>query len=125
MSWTPASAPHAPRRTPSPPWPPLCSELWKEATRSPSKKVDVYAFGILLQRLFTEGEDPYHQFVHAQDRVARIKEFVVSGRRPGPDPRVPHAVRRLVLECLQDAPRTRPSFVDVRCAGDRRGLEPG
>lgn len=74
----------------------------------------MFAFGILLQRLFTEGEDPYQQFLGAQDRVARIREFVVSGQRPGPDPRVPHAVRRLVLECLQDAPRSRPSFVDVR-----------
>eukprot|EP00605_Chrysophyceae_sp_TOSAG23-4_P001083 GSChrysophyteH1.ASY1.ANO1.1188.1 assembled CDS len=73
-----------------------------------NKSVDVYAFGVLLNELFT-GEIPFFGL-----DVPTIRDRIVKGERPHmPSYRVPPKVSRLVERCWAHTPSDRPDFSTV------------
>ncbi len=73
-----------------------------------NKSVDVYAFGVLLNELFT-GEIPFMGL-----DVPKIRDRAVSGERPHvPNYRVPADVIKLTARCWHHTPSQRPDFSEV------------
>lgn len=73
-----------------------------------SRKVDNYAFGVLLWEMFAR-EIPFHGW-----RPADVRDAVVRGERPplkGKD--LPSTISRIVRECWDADPDKRPEMADV------------
>jgi serine/threonine protein kinase len=80
----------------------MAPELLQEA--SYTDKVDVYAFGVLLNELLARtspfaGLDP-----------ARVTDLVVSGQRPDLASKAPAALLDIVAACWHADPNQRPDF---------------
>ena len=66
-----------------------------------TNKVDVYAFGIILFYLVTNGYPPY------------IMKNIMNGVIPTIPPRVASWVSQLIVQCLSFDPENRPTFVEI------------
>eukprot|EP00735_Rhodelphis_limneticus_P011782 TRINITY_DN4929_c0_g1::TRINITY_DN4929_c0_g1_i1::g.16628::m.16628 TRINITY_DN4929_c0_g1::TRINITY_DN4929_c0_g1_i1::g.16628 ORF type:complete len:306 (-),score=58.89,sp/Q9C9U5/SIS8_ARATH/37.92/2e-51,Pkinase/PF00069.20/1.1e-49,Pkinase_Tyr/PF07714.12/4e-48,APH/PF01636.18/0.0024 TRINITY_DN4929_c0_g1_i1:180-1097(-) len=83
----------------------MAPELLEE--RPFSEKVDVYAFGILLNELFSR-QPPFEGL-----DILDLKRAVLSGKRPAFGKTIPIAARKLVEECWTGDASTRPSFATL------------
>ena len=90
-------------------------------TASPrlAKKIDVFAYGIVLWCIFEGSNDawPFQKYETPEDMLAAV----VKGDRPTISSRTPDAVAALMRECWIDDPARRPSFAAIskRVAGLR------
>jgi serine/threonine-protein kinase CTR1 len=85
----------------------MAAELLQNKTFS--KKVDVYAFGILMWEVFEESV-PFAELM-----VSEIRDCVVAGQRPDIPQSMPPDLQRLMQECWSNDPEDRPDFMDVIC----------
>lgn len=73
-----------------------------------NKSVDVYAFGVLLNELFT-GEVPFFGI-----DLMTIRERCISGERPHmPSYGIPPKVQCLIVQCWSQNSEDRPGYCDV------------
>ena len=73
-----------------------------------NKSVDVYAFGVLLNELFT-GEIPFYGI-----DIQTIRERCVSGERPHmPSYGIPPKAQKLIEKCWSQASENRPAYSGV------------
>eukprot|EP00042_Codosiga_hollandica_P057642 m.856867 g.856867 ORF g.856867 m.856867 type:complete len:1639 (-) comp59640_c0_seq8:47-4963(-) len=68
---------------------------------------DVWAFGVLLYEIWTDGDIPYKELTNERVWVA-----VVGGHRLSCPPHCPQAVHDLMLECWKDV-EERPTFASL------------
>jgi serine/threonine protein kinase len=85
----------------------MAAELLQNRTFS--KKVDVYAFGILMWEIFVEAV-PFAELM-----VSEIRDCVVAGQRPDVPDSMPKDLQRLMQECWSNDPEDRPDFMGVLC----------
>ncbi|KAK6732684.1 hypothetical protein RB195_016825 [Necator americanus] len=77
-----------------------------------SKKSDVFSFGILLWEIYMDGESPYSDMT-----VTEVTANVISGYRLAPPPKMPKAVRAIMLnQCFPGNPDERSKMSEVRVA---------
>lgn len=84
----------------------MAPELFEE--RPFSAKVDVYAFGVLLNEMFSRRK-PFGE----TSQPAEIREKVVAGGRPEMALSAPEGVRALVARCWAQEPGERPDMPAV------------
>lgn len=70
-------------------------------------KVDVYAFGVLLNEMFTLQKPWSH------DEPDIVKEAVLQGKRPDVTLSAPPGVKDLVESCWAQDANARPSFTEI------------
>jgi serine/threonine protein kinase len=70
-------------------------------------KVDVYAFGILLNEMLSR-KPPF-----TCSDPGRITELVLSGQRPDVPAMLPELVVKVMTSCWHAEPQKRPSFEEV------------
>lgn len=69
---------------------------------------DVWAFGVTMWEVFSNGAEPYAAL--SNDDVVRA---VLGGARPERPPRCPSAVFALMQECWAYDPAARPTFAAI------------
>jgi serine/threonine protein kinase len=69
-----------------------------------TEKVDVYAFGILLNEMY-ERRQPF-----AGKDMDEIKSAVLQGQRPSISPTTPKGLKALIEQCWHQEAQKRPAF---------------
>ena len=72
-----------------------------------TEKVDVYAFGVLLNELYTR-RPPF-----SNKTPPEIKSAVQSGLRPDMISTTPEVLQQLITNCWHAEPQQRPAFTDI------------
>lgn len=76
-----------------------------------SSKADVYSFALVLWSIFSQ-KHPYEDFSNQY----QIIKFVVEGNRPTPPAGCPAPVIKIMENCWQHNPESRPTFDEVVAA---------
>ncbi|GMF54195.1 unnamed protein product [Phytophthora fragariaefolia] len=81
---------------------------------SPTPASDIYAFGVLLAEIDSEGKRPYHSTRDSRTgeklRAFQVLNLVASGElRPHFAPNCPAGVREIALACMRQNPMQRPT----------------
>ena len=90
------------------PWESLAPETLARQIFSP--KTDVWAFGILIQEVWSMGGRPYGLGNEFEGDADKFLEFLAGGGRVSPLDSVPPGILRLQQLCMDGDPATRPSF---------------
>ncbi|KAJ8569263.1 hypothetical protein ON010_g5999 [Phytophthora cinnamomi] len=85
---------------------------------SPTQASDIYAFGVLLFEIDSEGKRPYHSTRDSRSgeklRAFQVLNLVASGElRPHFAPNCPAQVREIALACMRQNPMQRPIAREV------------
>jgi hypothetical protein len=76
-----------------------------------SSKTDVWAFGIVLLEIYTDGDTPIKELTN-QEVMAQIQSNYLVERAPKPD-KCPADMHRLMCDCWSLAVSNRPSFAQL------------
>ncbi len=79
--------------------------------KSYNEKVDVYAFGVLLWELLSNGAVPFSEYIFD----SQVEDAVLRGERPTipPECKCPLGMRSLIESCWNQIPSLRPTFLDI------------
>jgi serine/threonine protein kinase len=88
----------------------MAPELMNSGEGVYDEKVDVFAFGIMLFELMTDGKAPYPDLQGCT--AAAMQDKVLAGLRPKVDG-VSENLRTLMQRCWDHNPRNRPSFDEM------------
>ena len=86
----------------------MAPELWQ--AQPFTSKVDVYAFGVVLNELMTRKAP----FVSMEPD--RVSDLVLEGRRPEVASGVPASITDVIASCWDADPARRPAFTDIQDA---------
>mmetsp|Transcript_42128 Transcript_42128/g.51145 ORF Transcript_42128/g.51145 Transcript_42128/m.51145 type:complete len:317 (-) Transcript_42128:481-1431(-) len=78
-----------------------------------NEKVDVYAFGIMLNELI-EKVRPWAELEGSPDFFFALKEKVLAGERPAIPVSTPRKLQVLIKDCWHQESALRPSFADIQ-----------
>ncbi|KHJ48125.1 SH2 domain protein [Trichuris suis] len=84
-------------------------------TRNYSEKSDVWAFGVLMWEIYTNGMSPYADLAQKSKGpfVIALITFLRAGNRLTPPPSTPKEVKSIMLRCWENDPNKRPKFADL------------
>lgn len=75
-----------------------------------SPSIDVYSFGIIAYEIVT-GVEPYSEL--GKISFYKLISKVIAGYRPVIPEKTPEQMKDLILKCLSNNPKARPSFEDI------------
>ncbi|VDM92534.1 unnamed protein product [Litomosoides sigmodontis] len=79
-------------------------------SRQFTTKSDVWAFGVLLFEIFTDGSEPYHGMSNAQ-----VREKLTDGSKYRMEIplEIPPGIAELIKKCWMEEPKRRPTFKEI------------
>ncbi|CDW56411.1 Pkinase Tyr domain containing protein [Trichuris trichiura] len=75
---------------------------------------DVWAFGILLWEIFSDGKAPYEEMQTQYGNKERKRIFLLSGKRLEAPVETPKRLNDLMLKCMRGVVNERPLFKGIR-----------
>uniref|UniRef100_A0A5S6QUS9 Tyrosine-protein kinase n=1 Tax=Trichuris muris TaxID=70415 RepID=A0A5S6QUS9_TRIMR len=84
-------------------------------SRNYTEKSDVWAFGVLMWEILTNGESPYAELALNTTKtfVIELITFLRQGKRLTPPPNTPDELKSLMMKCWDADPDKRPKFVEI------------